>query len=486
MKNMTAENMAKAAGGNLTGPQAMRQKEITEVVTDSRKIVSGCLFAAIRGNRSDGHAYIGQAIRDGAGVILAERLPEGTEASIPVILVEDTLRALRALAAYYLDQMTVSTVGIIGSAGKTSTKEMVASVLQQKYRVLKTEGNFNNELGVPLTVFRIREEHEIAVIEMGINHFGEMCRLAQIVRPDTVVMTNIGTAHLEFLKSRDGILKAKSEVFEFLRPDGAVILNGDDDKLITLQQVNGVRPVFFGVHNTEADVYADHIQLQDLTRVYCDVRYRREDVPGEYGRFRLAIPSPGIHAVQNALAAAAAGLRYGLSEEEIMRGVDAYQGLRGRFHVLQTGSLTVIDDSYNANPSSMKGSLEILQNGSERRVAILGDMGELGEDTESLHREVGVYAAGLQIDALYMVGTLCRHMAEGAKAACEQTAAKFREETGTDVGPARIPEIVWFPDRDSLMEKLADYIRPGDTILIKASRFMGFEKIADALQKMGI
>ena len=463
MKNMTPEHMAQVTGGKLLGPEALYKKEITDVVTDSRKIQSGCLFAAIRGERADGHAFIGQVIREGAGAVLAEYLPEELEPESPVILVESVRKALQELAAYYLDQMQIPTVGIVGSAGKTSTKEMVSAVLSQKYCVLKTEGNFNNELGVPLTIFRIREEHQIAVIEMGINHFGEMRRLAKMVRPDTVVMTNIGTAHLEFLIDRDGILRAKSEVLEYLRPEGQAILNGDDDKLITLKQVNGKKPIFYAVDNPEAEVRAENVELVGIESTRCRIITPDQE-------FEAVIPVSGLHAVHNALAGAAVGYRYGLTKEEISAGIAAYKSLAGRFQVLHTERLTIIDDSYNANPSSVKASLRVLQNGNGRRVAVLGDMGELGKKAAEPHREVGEFAGTCGADVLYCIGTLGKCIAEGARESAENH--------------GRSVEVHWFPERDAFMNSLSERIRPGDIILVKASRFMGFEKIVKELREL--
>ena len=462
MKNMTPENMAQVTGGKLLGPASLFQKEITDVVTDSRKISSGCLFAAIRGERVDGHSFIKKTIGLGAGAVLAEYLPDDVTADIPVILVGSTQKALRELAAFYLDQMQIPTVGIIGSAGKTSTKEMVASVLSQKFRVLKTDGNFNNELGVPLTVFRIREEHQIAVIEMGINHFGEMSRLAAIVRPDTVVMTNIGTAHLEFLKDRDGILKAKSEVFDHIRPESCVILNGDDDKLITLQEVRGRKPLFFGVENTGADIRAVSIEEKGIQNTHCRILTPKS-------AFAVDIPLSGMHAVHNALAGAAVGYRYGLSDEEIARGIAAYESLSGRFRVTEAGGITIIDDTYNANPSSMKASVSVLAKADERKIAVLGDMKELGENENELHRDVGRFAGEADIDAVYCIGGLGKYIAEGVK------------ETA---GEKNRPLAAWFADKEAFISGLSGYVRKGDTVLVKASRSMAFEKIVEALTSL--
>ena len=259
-------------------------------------------------------------------------------------------------------ELEIPVVGITGSVGKTSTKEMIAAVLGQKYNVLKTQGNFNNELGLPLTVFGLRAEHQIAVLEMGISDFGEMHRLAKIARPDTCVITNIGLCHLEFLKSRDGILKAKTEIFDFLKEDGHVILNGDDDKLVTVTDVKGIKPVFFGVENKNG-IWADEIESRGLKGIECRIHVKDES-------FKVLVPIPGRHMVYNALAGTAVGLTYGLTLDEIKAGIESLQSLSGRFHILENEkkNITVIDDCYNANPVSMKASLEVLQDASDGRL----------------------------------------------------------------------------------------------------------------------
>jgi UDP-N-acetylmuramoyl-tripeptide--D-alanyl-D-alanine ligase len=469
MKNMTIENITKAVRGTYIGPEELLNREISAVVTDSRKTEEGCLFAAIRGERVDGHKFIPQVINRGALVVLAEQSPEKTEelygkpddgCRVPTILVESVLQALKDAAEFYRAQMPIPVVGIIGSVGKTSTKEMVASVLSVRYRVLKTEGNFNNELGVPMTVFRMRDEHQIAVIEMGINHFGEMHRLAKIVRPDTVIMTNIGTAHLEFLKTRDGILKAKSEVFDYFKKDGHIILNGDDDKLSTIEEKNGVAPLRFGYHRQgyshENDFYAENVERHGLDGISCRIH-----MPGAYTD--VMIPAPGEHMIMNALAGAAAGYVYGLTTEEIRRGIENYESLSGRFHIIHSGDVTIIDDCYNANPASMKASLSILAEADGRKVAVLGDMGELGDREKELHGEIGAFAAECGIDALYCVGPLMQNAADTAN--------------------GRISDVRHFDSLEKLMNKLNEMIRPGDTVLVKASHFMNFSRIVSALSE---
>lgn len=453
MKNMTLERMAQACKGIYRGREEDRAKEITEITTDSRKARPGCLFAAIKGERADGHDFIPSVFEKEALCVISEH--ELPQMRGNYIQVESTLEALKALAKYYLEQLQIPVVGITGSVGKTSTKEMVWAVLSQKYRTLKTLGNFNNELGLPLTVFRLRDEDEMAVLEMGISNFGEMHRLAEIAKPDTCIITNIGACHLEFLGDRDGVLRAKSEIFDFLKEDGHVILNGDDDKLSEIQQVKGVRPVFFGLDG-ENQIYADHIRKRGLKGISCRIH-------GPGLSFDVKIPMPGLHMVYNALAGTAAGLVYGLSPEEIRRGIESLQPVSGRFHIIETEHFTIIDDCYNANPASMKASLEVLQDGVERKVAVLGDMGELGPEEKELHRQVGEYAGTLALDLCVCTGPLCASLAEGIRSS----------------NPSM--EVVCFPQLQELLKQLPGLLQEKDTILVKASHFMHFEKVVEKL-----
>lgn len=454
MKNLTLENIAKVCGGVYVGSPEKREQEVQGIVTDSRKVEEGFLFVPIKGARVDAHDFIDGVIEKGALCTLTER--ELGEKSFPYIKVNSSLQAVKDIAEFYLKQLSIPVVGITGSVGKTSTKEMIAAVLEEKYNVLKTKGNFNNELGVPLTVFGLRPDHEIAVLEMGISDFGEMHRLAKIARPDTCVITNIGLCHLEFLKSRDGILKAKTEIFDFLESDGHVILNGDDDKLITVRDVKGIKPLFFGVDNHQG-VWADEIESKGLKGISCRIHAGEES-------FKVLIPIPGRHMVYNALAGTAVGLTYGMNVEEIKKGIESLQSLSGRFHIIETGNRTIVDDCYNANPVSMKASLDVLQDALGRRVAILGDMGELGKEEVEMHREVGVYAAARDIDKIICVGELAGDMAEAARLA------------------APTKDIVHFAEKESLLEALPEMIRDGDTILVKASHFMEFEKVVEMLK----
>ena len=303
MKNLTIKNLTEVCSGTYHGPENVMDREVSSITTDSRKIEKDSLFVPIVGERVDAHRFIPDVMSKGALVTLSER--ELENADFPYNQVGSSLQAVKDIAEFYLKQLQIPVVGITGSVGKTSTKEVIASVLKEKYRTLKTQGNFNNELGLPLTVFRLRDEDQIAVLEMGISDFGEMTRLTKIARPDTCVITNIGTCHLENLGDRDGVLKAKTEIFKSMNPKGHIVLNGDDDKLATVSEYNGVKPVFFGL-NAERDVYADQIESKGLKGVACRI-HLGEDA------FDVLVPTPGIHMVYNALAAAAVGRIYGLS-----------------------------------------------------------------------------------------------------------------------------------------------------------------------------
>lgn len=458
MKNMTLDKLAKAVGGTLVCDASMRTREIMGVVLDSRKVEKDFLFVATVGARVDGHSFIAQVAKEGALAVLCERVPE---VEIPYILVDNSFRALRAAAAYYRRQLGVKVVGITGSVGKTSTKEVIANVLSRKFRVCKTQGNFNNEVGVPLTIFSIRETDEIAVLELGINHFGEMHRLGEMAMPDVCVFTNIGQCHLEFLGSRDGILKAKTELLEHMNQDAVVVLNGDDDKLCTITDVHGKRPVFYGTG--EQNTY----RAVDI--VPEGVFGSRATIVTSGGRFETFMPLPGEHMVWNAVAATAVGEYFGMTTEEIDAGIRSVQSVGGRSNLIRAKKYTVIDDCYNANPNSMKAAISLLKMADSRKVAVLGDMFELGENESSLHAEVGVFAVQSTIDVLICVGTLSRAMYEAA----ENEAGKQKAGAG--------PKLYYFETKEELLFHRAELFQTGDTILIKASHGMEFSKLVTEL-----
>ena len=453
MKNMTLKNIAGACGGKLFGGR--EDLEITGAVMDSRQVEKDFLFFAIQGERVDGHQFIPQVMEKGAACAVCEKAPEHPAG--PYILVEDVKKAMQDIAAFYREGLSIPVVGITGSVGKTSTKECIAAVLEEKYRVLKTQGNYNNELGVPLTLLRIREEHEAAVVEMGINHFGEMHRLSRMAKPDIVVMTNIGDCHLEALGSRAGILKAKSEIFDFMKEDGSVIVNGDDEMLSTIKEVHKKAPVTFGKKEKNM-CYATDIRSKGLFGSSAKIHLQT-------GSFQAEIPLPGEHMVYNALAAAAVGEALGLSPEEIAAGIAAVKPTSGRSNLIRCRDKVIIDDCYNANPVSMCAALDLLALADTRKVAILGDMFELGENEKKLHGDVGRHAAELSVDVIVCVGELSAEMAKEAETV----------DSGAD-------KIYYYPTKQALLDELERLIEPDDTILVKASHGMGFAEIVEKLK----
>lgn len=454
---LTLENLAEACGGVYVGEESHRADRITGAVTDSRLVREGTLFVPIKGARVDGHSFIPEVFAKGAAAVLSEQ--ELTNPAGPYIRVASTELAFKQIAAFYRSQLTIPVIGITGSVGKTSTKEMIASVLSQRFDVLKTSGNHNNEIGVPLTIFEIQAHHEVAVLEMGISDFGEMHRLAQMAKPDIGVITNIGWCHLENLGTRDGILAAKTEMFDHLMPDAVAVLNGDDDKLVTKTQVNGKAAIFYGITNTDAAIYATDVKNHGFDGMTATIHTPEGSVP-------VTIAIPGEHNVYNALAATAVGLQLGLRLEEIAEGISAARTIAGRTNLIRANGKTVIDDCYNANPVSMKAALSVLSHADGRSIAVLGDMGELGSDERALHREVGACVGTCGITALFCAGELAEEYANAAR------------EQNPDC------EVHHFGTREDMTEELLAYVRPGDNILVKASHFMGFDKVVEALQKV--
>lgn len=447
MKHFTLEEIALACGGKYTGDESLKSTAVSSIERDSRNIKKNSLFLAIKGARADGHDFIEKCFEDGAVCALCEKAPEN--ASRPCIVVDDVLAAVKKIAKAYREKFDIPIVGISGSVGKTSTKEMIASVLSQKFRVHKTAGNLNNELGVPLTLFGMDDSTEAAVVEMGISGFGEMSRISEMVQPTVEVITIIGECHLENLGDRDGVFKAKTEMFENLREGGTVVLNADDDKLAQVKEVKGKAPVFFGINN--GSYRAENIQNNGVLGINADLMLNGR-------RLSVTIPAIGTYMVSNALAAAAVGEALGLSDEEIKSGVESYKTVGSRANLIDTGYIRIIDDCYNANPTSVKASIDTLLNLGGRTVAVLGDMKELGENELELHREVGLHAKKCSL--VIAVGPLAKSLAEGAE--CRH-----------------------FDTKEEAMAALPGLLKKGDTVLVKASHSMAFEKIVDFLKELG-
>lgn len=442
MKDMTIFSAARAAGGRVAG--CGQDAPLSGGVIDSREAGPGLMFCALPGERADGHEYMRSALEKGAACCLATHVPEGVTG--PVILVDDVRSAMAKIAGACRDRLDIPVVGITGSSGKTTAKEMCAAVLSQKYNTLKTEKNFNNELGVPLTLFRIGPEHGAAVVELGINHFGEMGRLGAMAKPDIAVYTLIGRSHLEALGDLDGVLRAKGELVEHMPPDGMLIVNGDDEKLAAWRPAR--RKLTFGLGEG------------------CDVRGVGFAPRGAEGsaltvlagerRIELFLPAYGRHLAYAALAAAAVGIELGLSDGQIAAGAADYAPVGRRARIIETPSLTVIDDCYNANPDSVKMAIASAGALGGRLVCILGDMLELGEQSEQMHREVG--------EAARAAGALLL-------TAGERSAAMGGEH---------------FASKAELISVLPRLLKRGDRVLVKASHSMAFEEISDALRALSL
>lgn len=442
MKDMTIFSAARAAGGRVAG--CGQDAPLSGGVIDSREAGPGLMFCALPGERADGHEYMRSALEKGAACCLATHVPEGVTG--PVILVDDVRSAMAKIAGACRDKLDIPVVGITGSSGKTTAKEMCAAVLSQKYNTLKTEKNFNNELGVPLTLFRIGPEHGAAVVELGINHFGEMSRLGAMAKPDIAVYTLIGRSHLEALGDLDGVLRAKGELVEHMPPDGLLIVNGDDEKLAAWRPAR--RKLTFGLGEG------------------CDVRGVGFAPRGAEGsaltvlagerRIELFLPAYGRHLAYAALAAAAVGIELGLSDGQIAAGAADYAPVGRRARIIETPSLTVIDDCYNANPDSVKMAIASAGALGGRLVCILGDMLELGEQSEQMHREVG--------EAARAAGALLL-------TAGERSAAMGGEH---------------FASKAELISALPRLLKRGDRVLVKASHSMAFEEISDALRALSL
>lgn len=459
MKHMTLSEIADACCGIYYGDPAFLDCEVSSVAIDSRKVVKDTLFVAIKGARVDGHSFIPQVMEAGALCSLSEQ--DLGDVDYPYIRVSSCTEALKDLAEHYRRSLDIKVVGITGSVGKTSTKEMIASVLSEKYNVLKTEGNFNNEIGLPLTVFNIREEHEVAVLEMGISHFGDMKPLAKIARPDVCVITNIGYAHLENLGTRDGILKEKSSMTDYMNPKGSIIFNGDDDKLKSYTSRNGRTPVYFGL-TSSCPFHVENIERKGLKGTYAEFV-----TPTSH--FHAHISIPGDHMIYNTLAGVAVGYALGMNNEEIARGIEKLVPIAGRNNLIEAKHYTIIDDCYNANPASMKSSLDVLAYADTRKVAILGDMGELGADELAMHREVGAYAAFKNTDVLVCIGALSKDMAEAAKETVLATEKNMK--------------VFHFDTKEDFYQNMRQILKDNDTILIKASHFMEFPEIVKKLSE---
>ena len=456
MEALTLRQLLEAVNGTLLGDFDDLDAQAVQVSTDSRNITPGCLFIPLEGERFDGHSFINSALEAGAAGCLTARERESYLPGKFYIKVRSTQRALWELARYYKKLFPIPFIAVTGSVGKTTTKDMTAAVLGARFRVHKTEGNFNNDIGVPLTLLRLEAQHEVCVVELGMDHAGEIDNLARLVEPDMALITNIGDAHIENLGSRENIFKAKCEIFPHLKRDGLAILNGDDPLLAALEGTLAQRTVFVG-EGEGLDYTARDLSSDGAGHLFCRVKTPRS-------QFEANIPALGSHMIYPTLMAAAAAEALGMAPDEIVRGIGAFLPPKMRMNIVRCkGDIVILNDAYNANPQSMRAAAAVLGDAQGRRkVAVVGDMKELGPGSEQFHRAVGGYFAQAGTDRLIAVGDLARFMAEGAR----------------DAG---LGQADWFPTLDAARNALSREVRAGVTILVKASRSMAFEKIVDYL-----
>ena len=449
---LSVREIVTVTGGAFSGDKTVLDTCVTAIVKDNRDAIPGCMFAAIVGENNDGHRYLEAAAENGAMCALVSR---NVDCDLPQIFVTDTVEALGEIAEYYRKKFDIPIIGVTGSVGKTTAKEMLYCVLAQKFSVHKTFGNLNNNIGTPLTLFGLNDNHEAAVIEMGISHFGEMARLGKMVRPQMAYFSSIGHAHLEFLGDLNGVFCAKTEMLPFMPEDGTVFINGDDEtmKKLSCRQ----KTVLFGL-SKGCEVTAENIKiLGDEGMALTITGYGR--------RIDARIFSFGLHLISAALGAAAVGMHMGLSDEEIACGIAEYAPVGGRSALEKTNRITIINDCYNANPTSAASALSSLAILSGRRIAILGDMMELGESIENrLHRETGEHAAKCGIDLLITTGSLSKKTNEGAKA------------SGL--------EAIHFESKNALIAALPTLITTGDSVLVKASNSRKFVDIVESLRNL--
>ena len=437
---------------------------VKDIITDSRTITEGSVFVALKGENTDGHRYVKQALNDGAVCAVVSDMSLKDE-GLSVIVVEDTYKALRQMGKLYRDEFNIPCISVTGSVGKTSTKDMVYTVLSEQYNVHKTEKNFNNEIGLPLTVFGLKSEHDMMVLEMGMSGFGEISRLTEIASPDTAIITNIGLAHIEKLGSQENILKAKLEVLENLSQDGAVILNGDDPYLRTLEGTLPFETLYYGIESKNCDITAENIKKYsggtDFTVKVDGIEYE------------ISINVPGTHHVYNALAAILAGIRYNIPVKKIVEGIAKFVTSGMRQNIVDLNDYVIIKDCYNASPQSMESGLEILQSVNSNktdkkytRIAVLGDMLELGDISKEEHEKIGKLLTKYHVDKLITVGAM----------------AEFIGKSAIEEG-FMASDVYTFHDNESVINNIFSIINPEDIILFKGSRGMKLEEIADYLIK---
>jgi UDP-N-acetylmuramoyl-tripeptide--D-alanyl-D-alanine ligase len=457
MKKLTIEQITVAVKGKLLLGDP--KDEISGVSTDSRKVAEGDVFFPLIGEQHDAHDFIPQAVERGCRTFILSRKPDGLSGPFNIIQVDDTTKALQELAAYYLSLFSMKKIGVTGSTGKTTTKEMLYWIFSEKYKTARNIGNFNNHIGLPLTVLSIPEDTEAGVFEMGMSELGEIDLLAKLVRPDIGVITNIGISHIENLGSRENILKAKLEITNYFTPDGILIVNEDND-FLSRDDVSGNYKVVTTGETGRSNFIISNIIDYGEEGIEFTIEHKQE-----MQTFRLNIP--GRHNAYNGALAVAAASFCGITMAEAARGLLKLEITDKRLNIKGKNGMKIIDDTYNASPDSMKAAIDVLTatNGF-RKIAILADMFELGENSDAFHAEVGRYAAESSVDILIAVGTQARHIYEAAK-----------EILGE-------PKVHYYETKELLMADIGSMISSGDVILLKGSRGMAMDQVVKKIMEM--
>ncbi len=467
MMDLGLTQIGQVIGGQfLNGPHQNTEMTVTGVSIDSRTIKPGELFFALPGERADGHAFVAKALEAGAaGAVVQQRVATESAQDLagrlkpaPLLQVPDVLKALQDLAAWYRRQFCIPVIGITGSTGKTTTKDLLAAVLSPRFNTLKTSGNYNNELGVPLTLLQLTHKHQAAVVEMGMRGLGEIAALSQMAAPTLGVITNIGHTHQELLGTQENIALAKGEILESLPANGWAVLNADDPWQVFLGQRWGGRAFYYGLQ-PNAGIYVTDLRPEGTGSRF---KVHLREASGE-----VWLPVPGQHNAVNALAALGVGWLLGMHLEEMAEGLAKAQLSAMRLAINPgINATTIINDVYNANPDSMLAALRVLSDtAGSRRIAVLGEMYELGDYTETGHRQVGAAAARQGLSCLLAVGKLAEHIAQGAR------------EAG--MPKALVAAVL---DNQQAIRLLEAYLQPGDVVLVKGSRGMHMEEIVSALQ----
>lgn len=455
---LTADKVASICGGTLYSVACENKVLFETVCTDSREADNTSMFVAIRGERVDGHSYISNVVKQGCRCVIAERVPLDVK-GIAVIIVPDSVRAIRDIAEYVKSQVDIKTVAVTGSVGKTTTKEFIASVLDRKFNLYKTEGNFNSTIGMPMSMLELNQHNEAAVFEMGMSGLGEIEYMSEAAKPDIAIITNIGSSHLEALGSRENIRRAKMEIVAGLKDGGTLFLNGDEPLLVG-HESERYNTLYFGMKNEECDFFASNIRNIESGTMF-DMRTPN----GEYKNIEISIV--GAHNVYNAMVAFNVGLKMNMSEAAIREGLLAYKSAKMRQNIYTLGGITVIEDCYNASPESMNAAINVLDDTAKakggRMIALLGDMRELGDTSATLHAGVGSYLAGKHADYLFTYGEISSaNLADGA-------AKNGMSEKQIYRNPVADAEVVG--------KKLLSVLKEGDVLLVKASRALAAENV---------